>query len=309
MKLATLLKEVETVFVNGPSNADIRAVAYDSRKVTPGALFVALPGEKADGVSFVPQAVAAGAVAVLAERDVPDAGVTVIGVKDARAAMASFAAALYEHPSRHMKVAGVTGTNGKTTTSYLIKYICEQALRRCGLIGTVRYEIGNRSVPAWRTTPESPDLQELLWQMRSAGCKAAVMEVASHALVQKRAAEVEFDAAVFSNLTQDHLDYHKTMEAYFEAKALLFSGLAAQQRKRGQAIINVDDRYGSMLAARFKEQVDVVTYGMSARSNFQASNIRSDFQGTAFQLDANGRSYLVRTPLIGTFNVYNSLAA
>src|SRR4051812_28809701 len=279
MKLATLLKEVETVFVNGPSNADIRAVAYDSRKVTPGALFVALPGEKADGVSFVPQAVAAGAVAVLAERDVPDAGVPVIGVKDARAAMASFAAALYEHPSRHMKVAGVTGTNGKTTTSFLLKYICEQALHRCWLIGTVRYELGEESIPAWRTTPESADLQELLWKMRSAGCKAAVMEVASHALVQKRVAEVEFDAAIFTNLTQDHLDYHKTMEAYFEAKALLFSGMAEQKRKKGKAVINADDRYGSMLVSRFKDQLPVITYGLSARADFQASNIRSDFQG------------------------------
>ncbi len=151
-----------------------------------------------------------------------------------------------------MKIAGVTGTNGKTTTTFLIKSICEQALHRCGLIGTVRYEVGDRSVPAWRTTPESADLQELLWQMRSAGCKAVAMEVASHALVQQRVRAVEFDAAVFTNLTQDHLDYHGTMEAYFEAKALLFTALAAQTRKKGKAVINLDDRYGAQLASRFK---------------------------------------------------------
>jgi UDP-N-acetylmuramoyl-L-alanyl-D-glutamate--2,6-diaminopimelate ligase len=208
-----------------------------------------------------------------------------------------------------MKIAGITGTNGKTTTSYLVKYICEQTLRLCGLIGTVRYEIGERSIPAWRTTPEAPDLQDLLWQMRSAGCRAAVMEVASHALVQERVHGVDFDVAVFTNLTQDHLDYHKTMEAYFDAKTLLFTNVAAQTRKKGQAVINIDDRYGSLLAARCKDLMPVITYGMGLRADFRASNVRTDFQGTSFQLDALGRSYLVRLPLIGNFNVYNALAA
>jgi UDP-N-acetylmuramoyl-L-alanyl-D-glutamate--2,6-diaminopimelate ligase len=309
MKLATLLREVETEFVNGSTELDIQSIAYDSRKVEPGALFIALPGEKADGAQFIPQAVAAGAIAVVAEKDVPLPGVTVIVVKNARKAMGDLSAAKFEHPTRHMKIAGVTGTNGKTTTSYLIKYICEQALRLCGLIGTVRYEIGPRSIPAWRTTPEAPDLQDLLWQMRSAGCRAAVMEVASHALVQERVRGVEFDVAVFTNLTQDHLDYHKTMEAYFEAKTLLFTNVADQKRKKGQAVINVDDRYGSLLIGRCKDRLPVITYGMGQRAEFRASNVRTDFQGTSFQLDANGKSYLVRLPLIGNFNVYNALAA
>jgi UDP-N-acetylmuramoyl-L-alanyl-D-glutamate--2,6-diaminopimelate ligase len=309
MKLATLLREVETEFINGSTELDIQSIAYDSRKVEPGALFVALPGEKADGAQFIPQAVQAGAIAVVAEKDVPLPGVTVVVVKNARKAMGDLAAAKFEHPTRHMKIAGITGTNGKTTTSYLIKYICEQTLRLCGLIGTVRYEIGPRSIPAWRTTPEAPDLQDLLWQMRSAGCRAAVMEVASHALVQERVRGVEFDVAVFTNLTQDHLDYHKTMEAYFDAKALLFTNAAAQKKKKAQAVINLDDRYGALLIARCKDLLPVLTYGMGLRADFRASNVRTDFQGTSFQLDAKGRSYLVRLPLIGNFNVYNALAA
>jgi UDP-N-acetylmuramoyl-L-alanyl-D-glutamate--2,6-diaminopimelate ligase len=309
MKLATLLREVETEFVNGSAELDIQSIAYDSRKVEPGALFIALPGEKADGAQFIPQAVAAGAIAVVAEKDVPLPGVTVIVVKNARKAMGDLSAAKFEHPTRHMKIAGVTGTNGKTTTSYLIKNICEKTLRLCGLVGTVRYEIGPRSIPAWRTTPEAPDLQDLLWQMRSAGCRAAVMEVASHALVQERVRGVEFDVAVFTNLTQDHLDYHKTMEAYFEAKTLLFTNAAGQKKKKAQAVINVDDRYGSLLIAQCKERLPIITYGMGQRADFRASNVRTDFQGTSFQLDANGRSYLVRLPLIGNFNVYNALAA
>lgn len=309
MKLATLLREVETEFVNGSAEIDIQSIAYDSRKAEPGALFIALPGEKADGAQFIPQAVAAGAIAVVAEKDVPLPGVTVIVVKNARKAMGDLSAAKFEHPTRHMKIAGVTGTNGKTTTSYLIKYICEKTLRLCGLIGTVSYEIGPRSIPAWRTTPEAPDLQDLLWQMRSAGCRAAVMEVASHALVQERVRGVEFNVAVFTNLTQDHLDYHKTMEAYFEAKTLLFTNVASQKKKKGQAVINVDDRYGSLLIAQCKDRLPIITYGMGQRADFKASNVRTDFSGTSFQLDANGRSYLVRLPLIGNFNVYNALAA
>ena len=309
MKLATLLKEVETTFINGSTEIDIQSICYDSRKVTPGALFIALPGEKTDGAQFIPQAVQSGAIAIVAERDHPIPGVTVIGVKNARVAMGDLAAAKFEHPTRHMRIAGITGTNGKTTTSFLIKYIVEQSMRLCGLIGTVQYVIGDKSIPAWRTTPEAPDLQDLLWQMRSAGCRAAVMEVASHALVQERTRGVEFDVAVFTNLTQDHLDYHKTMDAYFEAKTRLFTGLKQQPKKKGKAVINLDDRYGAMLVKRCEKEIPVITYGVGVHADYRASNVRIDFNGTSYQLDAGGKSYLVRLPLIGQFNVYNSLAA
>jgi UDP-N-acetylmuramoyl-L-alanyl-D-glutamate--2,6-diaminopimelate ligase len=218
--------------------------------------------------------------------------------------------AFYERPARRLKLAGVTGTNGKTTTTFLIKHICEKAGLRCGLIGTVRYEIGERVLPATRTTPESLDLQELLAQISNAGCKAVAMEVSSHALAQERTRGLEWNVAVFTNLTQDHLDFHGTMESYFESKTKLFTGLAEQKtKKKPVAVINIDDHYGEKLVTRFEKKVPVVTYGMGARADFRASSYRMESGGTSYQLDARGKIYLVRVPLIGRFNVANSVAA
>jgi len=296
--------------VNGTLDCEITSVACDSRAVQPGTLFVALRGGTTDGHRYIAQAIEKGAVAAMVEEDAAAVeGATVVRVASTRKALADVAAAFYHHPSRALKVAGITGTKGKTTTAFLLKHICEHAFLRCGLIGTVRYEIGDRIVPAPRTTPESLDVHNLLFQMRSAGCKAAVMEVSSHALVQDRVRAVEFDAAVFTNLKQDHLDYHKTMENYFEAKALLFEELAAQAKKRGKAIINLDDQYGSLLVERFGKRLPVTTYGVNPRADFRASGFKSDFSGTTFQLDAQEKSYLVRLPLMGRFNIYNALAA
>ena len=308
MKLDQLLGDVATTGVEGSLDRDITSICHDSRRVKPGALFVAMKGENVDGAAFIPKAIAAGAEAVVTETDADTGKATKVFVPDTRLALADLAAAFYQNPARHLRIAGVTGTNGKTTTAFLIKHICEQAMHRCGLIGTVRYEIADRILPASRTTPESLEVHDLLWQMRSAGCKAAVMEVSSHALMQARVRGVEFDAAVFTNLTQDHLDYHRTMEAYFDAKMRLFSGLL-EQKKKGQAVINLDDRYGQLLVQKFHDQLPIVTYGVRAQSDFRASNVRIDFHGTSYQLDARGRSYLVRLPLIGAFNVANSLAA
>jgi UDP-N-acetylmuramoyl-L-alanyl-D-glutamate--2,6-diaminopimelate ligase len=309
MKLEPLLSSIDPLFVDGSRDCEITSLCYDSRRAQKGSLFFALKGEKVDGSQFVERAVAAGASAVVSEESEVKARATNIVVKNAREAMADIAAAYYDHPSRHLKVAGVTGTNGKTTTAFLLRHICEVALMRCGLLGTVQYRIGERILPAARTTPESLDVHDLLWQMRSAGCKAAAMEVSSHAMVQSRVRGVEFDAAIFTNLSQDHLDYHKTMEAYFEAKALLFTGLASQPTKKGKAVINSDDRFGALLQNKISGQVPVITYGVNPRADFRASNVRIDFNGTSYQLDACGRSYLVRLPFIGQFNVYNSLAA
>lgn len=307
--LESLLAHTVTLAVHGSVAREIDALCYDSRKAKAGSLFVAMKGAKNDGGQFVAQALESGATAVVSESDVIDARATGITVPDARVALADLSTAFYGTPSLGMKVAGVTGTNGKTTTTFLIKHICEQALRRCGLIGTVRYEIGDRIIAASRTTPESLEVQHLLWQMKAEGCKAAALEVSSHALMQERVRGVEFNAAVFTNLTQDHLDYHGTMEEYFAAKDRLFAGLSSQPRKKGKAVLNVDDRYGAILAARYKDHIPVITYGLGQRADFRASNIRSDFNGTSYQLDAQERSYLVRLPLIGNFNVYNSLAA
>lgn len=308
MKLEALLNNVARISVDGPLDREITSIAYDSRKVKPGCVFVAMKGEKVDGSIFITNAIAAGADAIVTESGQPKSRATTIVVPNAREALADLGANFFQHPAKHLKVAGVTGTNGKTTTAFLIKHVCESVLLRCGLLGTVRYEVGERILPASRTTPESLDVQDLLWQMRSAGCKSVAMEVSSHALVQARVRGVEFDAAIFTNLTQDHLDFHQTMDAYFEAKALLFSGLA-KQKKKGKAVINLDDRFGAQLINRFKKDLDVTTYGLGAQADFRASNVRIDFNGTSYQLDALGRSYLVRLPLIGQFNVYNSLAA
>ena len=215
----------------------------------------------------------------------------------------------YGHPSRTLAVAGVTGTNGKSTTAWIIRHLCNTVGRPCGLIGTIRYELPGISEPASRTTPESIDLQRMLAVMRDGGFRAASLEVSSHALVQERVGAIEFDAAIFTNLSQDHLDYHGTMDDYFEAKARLFTGLPSQTEKKGKAVINTDDRYGRRLIDRIPKSVPVITFGQGSNSAFRASAVRFSSLGTTFQLDAKGRSYLVRTPLIGLFNVYNTLGA
>jgi UDP-N-acetylmuramoyl-L-alanyl-D-glutamate--2,6-diaminopimelate ligase len=273
-------------------------------------MFVALRGEKSDGHEFIGQAIEKGASVIVAEREEQNPRATCLVVENTRTALADFAETFYGHPGRKLKLAGVTGTNGKTTTTFLIKHICENAGLRCGLIGTVRYEIGERVLPAIRTTPESLDLQELLAQIVNAGCKAAAMEVSSHALAQDRTRRLEWNVAVFTNLTQDHLDFHGTMKGYFESKMKLFTGLGSQKKKRKPvAIVNIDDRYGEQLVDKIDKRVPVITYGMGQRAEFRASNYRVESSGTSYQLDARGRSYLVRVPLIGRFNVTNSIAA
>ncbi|MEP6955426.1 MAG: UDP-N-acetylmuramoyl-L-alanyl-D-glutamate--2,6-diaminopimelate ligase [Chthoniobacterales bacterium] len=310
MLLKNLLSAINPQSVVGATDRPVDAIAYDSRRVAKNTLFVALRGEKSDGHQFVDQAVERGATAIVTERLMPQARATVVQVGNTREAIADLAAAFYDYPMRRLKMAGVTGTNGKTTTTFLIKHICENAGLRCGLIGTVRYEIGARILPAVRTTPEALELQELLAQIVGAGSKAAALEVSSHALVQERTRGLEWDAAVFTNLTQDHLDFHGTMEAYFESKLKLFTALAQQEtKKKAVAIVNIDDRWGEKLLGRLSKETPVVTYGLSARAQFRASNYRPEFSGTSYQLEAHGKSYLVRVPLIGRFNVSNSVAA
>src|SRR5947199_5252890 len=248
MQLKTLLAATPVRQVIGSLDRAVENIAYDSRRVQRNALFVALRGEKTDGHEFIGHAISKGASVIVAEREEKDPRITCLVVEDTRTALADFSATFYGHPARKLKLAAVTGTNGKTTTTFLIKHICESAGLRCGLLGTVRYEIGERILPAVRTTPESLDVQELLAQMRSAGCKAAAMEVSSHALAQERVRGIEWDVAIFTNLTQDHLDFHGTMEDYFDAKTKLFTGLTSQQhKKKAAAVVNVDDRYGEKL--------------------------------------------------------------
>lgn len=314
MKLDALVKSIVPVSVTGSLERDITGICYDSRRVTEGSLFVAMKGDKVDGSQFIEAAVEKGAAAVVSEQKEFATKAAHIEVTNARQALADLGAAFYRNASHALKIAGVTGTNGKTTTAFLIKHIMDDAMMRCGLIGTVSYIVGDRVIPASRTTPESLDVQELFWQMRSDGCKSCAMEVSSHAMIQERVRGTEFDAAVFTNLTQDHLDFHGSMDAYFEAKALFFAHARDQKKKTAKAVINIDDRFGVKLMERFGRDISgatmpVITYGMGLRADFRASELKMDFSGTSYQLDALGKSYLVRLPLFGNFNVYNSLAA
>jgi UDP-N-acetylmuramoyl-L-alanyl-D-glutamate--2,6-diaminopimelate ligase len=309
MQLKVLARAIAPRRVIGSLDREVESIAYDSRRVQSNTLFVAIRGEKSDGHQFVDQAIEQGASVIVAEREISSPRATCLVVDDSRAALADLSGAFYGMPARKLKMAAVTGTNGKTTTTFLIKHICEKAGLRCGLLGTVQYEIGDRILPAIRTTPEALDIQDLLAQIVNAGGRGAAMEVSSHALAQERTRGIEWDVAIFTNLTQDHLDFHRTMENYFEAKAKLFQDLPAQPKKKASAVINIDDRYGEKLIGRIAGKIPVVTYGLGSHADFRASNYRTEFAGTSYQLDARGRSYLVRVPLIGRFNVANSMAA
>jgi UDP-N-acetylmuramoyl-L-alanyl-D-glutamate--2,6-diaminopimelate ligase len=309
MQLGDLIQRLTAISIQGPLDREITAVRYDSRRVGPGNLFVAVKGACFDGHSFIEQAVEKGASAVVGEQTGLSQRATTILVPDSREALARLAATFYGDPSRKLRVIGVTGTNGKSTTTFLIKHLLERANQSTGLIGTVQYEVGQRVLPAQRTTPESLDLQELLSQCVEAGCRNVVLEVSSHALSQGRATEIAFDVGAFTNLTQDHLDFHQGMKGYFEAKARLFENVRDNQKKERVAVINIDDPYGQQLVGRFGRDLPTITYGMGARAEFRASNFKVELNGSSYQLDTKEKSYLVRLPLIGRFNIYNSLAA
>jgi len=280
-----------------------RGVTHDSRRVEAGWVFVALRGLKADGAEFAPSAIAAGAAAIVAERDPSGAGsVPWIVVKDARLALAWLAAEFFGHPSREMQVVGITGTNGKTTTGYLVSSIVEAAGTRCGLMGTVTYRIGTNEFTATRTTPEAPALQGMMRQMVDAGCGACVMEVSSHALALGRADSIHFAAAIFTNLTRDHLDFHMNMEDYFAAKRRLFEMLP----RDAPALINVDDpRGGAMGEAAGRP----VTYAVNRAADVTPGPLSFSFAGLEFDARTPRGAVHVRSPLMGRPNVYNILAA
>jgi UDP-N-acetylmuramoyl-L-alanyl-D-glutamate--2,6-diaminopimelate ligase len=309
MELEQLVRQLRDPIVAGPLDRRITSLCYDSREASPGSLFVAIRGNVVDGHRFTEQAIDRGAIAIVSEQPGLTQRVTHIQVPDSRDALARLAAAFYSNPSKQLRMIGVTGTNGKTTTTYLIKHLLERAGQRTGLIGTVSYEIGERVLPASRTTPESLDLQSTLAQCVDARCANVVMEVSSHALELGRVDGIGFRVGIFTNLTQDHLDFHRGMKEYFEAKSRLFAGMRDGEGKGRTAVINVDDAYGQQLVARFGRDLPIITFGMGARADLRASNFKIEPTGTSYQLDIKGKSFLVRLPLIGRFNIYNSLAA
>jgi UDP-N-acetylmuramoyl-L-alanyl-D-glutamate--2,6-diaminopimelate ligase len=280
----------------------------DSRRVVPGNLFFALPGLRTDGAAYVDEAVNRGAVAVVSQKPVvlPYGKVTFIQVPDARVTLARVAQRYYRFPDRELDVVGVTGTNGKTTVTHLIKHFLN-GQQKVGLIGTVNYDLGLRTVPSYKTTPESLDLYGMLAQMRDAGCRQAVMEVSSHGIDQKRILGMHFGAVVFTNLTRDHLDYHKSLDAYFEVKARLFAGGTGAMPK--VAVVNLDDPYGRELAARIPAGVRRVTFGEHLEADVRAEALGLEFRRTSFRLVWPGGTAMVESPLIGRYNVSNLLAA
>jgi UDP-N-acetylmuramoyl-L-alanyl-D-glutamate--2,6-diaminopimelate ligase len=293
--LGALAAEISGGRIAGEGSVEVESLAYDSRKVGPGTLFFCVPGEKVDGHEFGPAAVEAGAVGLVVEREL-DLDVAQLVVPDARAAMAPLAARFWGDPTEELRVVGVTGTNGKTTTAFLLREILEAAGVRCGLLGTVRQVVGGAEEEVERTTPEAIDLQGTFRRMLEAGDRACVMEVSSHALALHRADSIHFGLALFTNLTQDHLDFHADMEDYFRAKRLLF------EMGPGAAVVNVDDEYGRRLATEF----DCVT--------FSAEGVNADFTAAGASFDTGGAEFSVgetsvRTRLPGHFNVANALGA
>lgn len=310
MNLGDVIKSLSVKSLSGTLETGISGVYYDSRKVKPGGVFCAIKGGGSDGHHFLDAAIKNGAVAVISELPNPlTHAVAWAQVDDARLAMAIAASNLEGWPSRSFPLVGVTGTNGKTTTAYLIHHLFQSILHRAGLIGTIQYSTGEKVFDAPHTTPEAPDLQRLFREMVDSDCRAAVMEVSSHGLAQKRVAGVSFDAGIFTNLTQDHLDFHRTMESYFASKRLLFEQMDADSGKVGVAIINADDVFGDRLNKTTFRRLKKLTYGRSSGADFRAGDIRSDFNGTHFKLNFKERQFLVRIPLIGSFNVYNAVAA
>ena len=288
----------------------VSAIRYDSRMVKQNDLFVAIPGTATNGTRFISDAIANGANVVVMQDDtaMPDAmfmhtRVVKLVVEDARVALAQMAANFHGQPSQKLRVIGVTGTNGKTTTTHLLKAALEAAGETVGMIGTIAYDLGSEVVPATHTTPESADLQKMLATMVERGCTYAVMEVSSHALTMRRVHGIRFAAGVFTNLTQDHLDYHGSMEAYRDAKKMLFTMLPPD----AVAVMNADDPASATLAAETKARR--VTYGMQEAADVTAADVQMTVRGMTFSIVRGGQQVPVTTPLTGRFNVANLLAA
>jgi UDP-N-acetylmuramoyl-L-alanyl-D-glutamate--2,6-diaminopimelate ligase len=289
--------------VSAAATLKVDGIAYDSRRVEPGSVFVALKGQHVDGSSFVRQAVERGAVAVVSHEPAPS-GLTVpwIIVRDPRLALALLAAEFAGHPSSEMQVIGITGTNGKTTTSYLVASIFDAAAIRCGILGTVGYRIGDDVRDATMTTPEAPEVQSLLREMVDRGCGACAMEVSSHALSLRRVDGVSFAAGVFTNLTRDHLDFHADMEAYFQAKRRLFEMLP----RDAPSLINLDDPRGPSLMDLAGRPV---TYAVNRQADITPGPLSFSLQGLAFDVRTPRGALHVTSSLVGRPNVYNILAA
>lgn len=305
MKIKDLLQGVPTVQFHGEEEEEVSGIAYSSRSVNPGNLFAALRGERTDGFRFIPEAISKGATTILTDRPRPsEFGINWIQVQEARKSLALCSANFFHHPSRQLKVVGITGTKGKTTTAYLIESILKAAHFLPGVIGTITYRGPGLSMTAERTTPEAPDLQRLMSNMVKQEATHCVMEVSSHSLELDRVIGIDFDVAVFTNLSGEHLDYHQTMERYFEAKKKLFF-LPAQKKK--MAVINTDNAWGKKLIEEL--HMGAITYGLEPSALVRAEEFSLSEKGIELAVKYPAGKMRISSPLLGRPNLYNILAA
>ena len=311
MRLREFLARQEIESAEGNLDQEVTGLSYDSRRVTNGQIFFAIPGEKTDGLQFIGDALAHGAAAVVVADKVASPGATIIRVRDVRAALGLWSAQFFGFPTNRAKLVGITGTNGKTTTSYLVESILRAAGLEPGVIGTINYRYRERELPSHHTTPESLDLQMLFAEMISAGIKSVVMEVSSHALAQERVRGLEFDIGLFTNLSRDHLDYHKTMDDYFQAKSRLFTEyLPASRKAKKTAVINGGDPRGTELLAKAQEHgLDCLSYGHDGNWDIHPLQVRSDVTGLSGSIAAKDVVVDFTSALIGSANLENILGA
>lgn len=315
MKLKKLLKDIPVREVKGSAEIEITGICSNSKLASPGSLFIARKGQSDDGEKYIPEAIAAGAVAIVT--DIPNPSlknVTQIIHQDVALIEGMLAANYYQFPSDELFMVGITGTNGKTTTSFLVKYLLDKLKKNAGLIGTIEYIIGAHRYPATRTTPDVINNHKMLREMVLQGCKSAIMEVSSHALNQGRVQNIDFDVAIFTNLSLDHLDYHLTMEAYAKAKNKLFLSLDQKKIKKKnsidvkKSIVNIDSLWLPQIIAGCNPDA-IMTYGIENESDVRATEIKLFPTCTEFNLTYQSNSIHCKSPLIGRFNVYNYLAA
>jgi UDP-N-acetylmuramoyl-L-alanyl-D-glutamate--2,6-diaminopimelate ligase len=306
MNFLEILDGAEVLLQSG--DCAVKGLDYDSRRMQPSWLFVAMRGETTDGNRYIDAAIAAGAVAVVTDsaEQTPREGVAWARVPQGRRALARLSANFYKRPAERLPVTGITGTNGKTTTAFIVEAILRAAGRKNALVGTVEYHLPGEILPAPHTTPESLELNRMFARALARGATEAVMEVSSHALQQGRIFAIPVDVAIFSNLTQDHLDYHGTMADYFAAKRILFEGCGTEPPRC--AVVNLDDEYGRKLASFSRRRSQLFTYGME-QGDFHAQCLEMTPQGNNFTLTTPDGPIELRSPLIGRVNVYNVLAA
>ncbi|HCO73570.1 MAG TPA: UDP-N-acetylmuramoyl-L-alanyl-D-glutamate--2,6-diaminopimelate ligase, partial [Clostridium sp.] len=299
MKIEEILKGSTYTVLSGDESIEINDPQYDSRKIKCGDMFFAIGGFNVDGHNFISKAIENGAKAVVVEKDVTLVeGITFIKVESGRRALAIAASNFYNNPSKKMKIIGITGTNGKTTSAFMLKGILEAKGYKVGLIGTIANYIGNKEIHTEKTTPESLELQKLFKDMVDSDIDYCVMEVSSHSLDLDRVYGIEFSQGIFTNLTQDHLDFHKTFENYFNAKSKLFKICK-------HSVVNVDDSYGVKLLEKINSRV--TTYSIEKESDLKGTDINLESTGIIFNLKGNEKTYKVQLPIPGRYNVYNAL--